>query len=223
MHPVVDCLQYANTEGILLHVVMWCNVRQTTGQCSSKDLEALPFWHTTSNQNLNVENALCLQCILPTHPVAMNLHAFQILSTRLPRLCYLPLSQTHTAISIPAPGAFGHCVACDSQADQDLVGQRHSAGSSAKICTPWLAGLHKSQREECAEMEEERVECAGWLCTLVCKSCSSTTNKRASNHKICTKCQSSWPPERLCWSKWGGDVIYLTFDWVNLSNLYISF
>ena len=32
-----------------------------------------------------------------------------------------------------------------------------------------------------AEFEEERVECAGWLCTLGCKSGCSTTRKRASN------------------------------------------
>ena len=30
-------------------------------------------------------------------------------------------------------------------------------------------------------MEEARVECAGWLCTLECKSGCSTTRKRASN------------------------------------------
>ena len=34
-------------------------------------------------------------------------------------------------------GVFGHCIALDQQ--------RHSAGSSAKICTPWLAFL-KSQK-----------------------------------------------------------------------------
>ena len=38
-----------------------------------------------------------------------------------------------------------------------------------------------------------------------------------------TKCQSSQPPEWLYWYKWGGDVIYLTFHWLNLSNLYINF
>ena len=36
-------------------------------------------------------------------------------------------------------GVFGHCIALDSQADQNLDQQRHSAGSSAKIYAQWLA------------------------------------------------------------------------------------
>ena len=36
-------------------------------------------------------------------------------------------------------------------------------------------------RRSAAELEEARVEFAGWLCTLGCKSSCSTTRKRASN------------------------------------------
>ena len=51
------------------------------------------------------------------------------------RLFCLPLPQTPTVIPIPlAHEVFGHCIALDSQADQDLDQQGHSTGSSAKIC-----------------------------------------------------------------------------------------
>ena len=68
----------------------------------------------------------------------------------------------------------------DSQPDQDLDQQRHIAGSSVKICTPWFA-FSRVKGRTAAELEEARVECAGCLCTLGCKSGCSTTRKRVSN------------------------------------------
>ena len=78
------------------------------------------------------------------------------LPSLLPRLYHLPLSQTPTVVPIPgyllfAHGVFGHCIALDSQPDQDLDQQRHSAGSSAKILCS-MVGLLKSQREECSRI-----------------------------------------------------------------------
>ena len=73
-----------------------------------------------------------------------------------------------------AHGLFQHCITLDSQADQDLDQQRHSAGSSAKI------GLLKCQRRRAAQLEEARVECAGWLCTLGCESGCSIVRKEES-------------------------------------------
>ena len=100
--------------------------------------------------------------------------------------CHLTLSQTPTVVPIPGNlllfiiRVFGHCIALDSQADQDLDQQRQSAGSSAKICAPLLA-FSRVKGRSAAELEEARVECAGCLCTLGCKSGCSTTRKRASN------------------------------------------
>ena len=116
--------------------------------------------------------AFCLQCTLPTQPVAKT----QFLDGLVPTLCRLPLPQTPTVVLIPAwqpplaPGVFGQCTTLDSQADQDLDRQRQVLG--------WLL---KSQRRSAAELEEERVDFAGWLCTLGCKGGFSTTRKRSSN------------------------------------------
>ena len=49
-----------------------------------------------------------------------------------------------------------------------------------KICAPWLA-FSRVKVRSAAELEEGRVECAGWLCTLGCRSGCSTFRKRASN------------------------------------------
>ena len=45
-----------------------------------------------------------------------------------------------------------------------VIAQRHSAGSSAKVCVPWLA-FSRAKRRSAAELKEARVECAGWLYT----------------------------------------------------------
>ena len=103
--------------------------------------------------------SVCLQCTLPTQPVART----------------MPLHQT----VVPIPGNLFllmeyFCIALDSQADQNLDQQRHSAGSSAEICVLWLA-FSRANRRSAADLEKARVECAGWLCTLGCKSGCSTS------------------------------------------------
>ena len=108
------------------------------------------------------------------------------LPSLLPRLYHLPLSQTPTVVPIPgyllfAHGVFGHCIALDSQPGQDLDQQRHNAGSSAKICAPWLA-FSRVKGRSAAELEEAEVECAGCLCTLEYKSGCFTTIQEARNY-----------------------------------------
>ena len=65
----------------------------------------------------------------------------------------------------------------DSQADQVLDQQRHSAGSNAKICAPWLA----FSRAKGGVQQNWRRQELSVLCTLGCKSGCSTTRKRVSN------------------------------------------
>ena len=48
------------------------------------------------------------------------------------------------------------------------------------ICAPWLA-FSTAKGRSVAELDEARVECAGWLCTLGYKSGCSTSRKKASN------------------------------------------
>ena len=99
-----------------------------------------------------------------------------------------------------AHGVHGHCITLDSQPDQDLDQQRQSAGSSVKICASWLA-FSKVKGSSAAELEEARVVCAGCLCTLGCKSCCSTTRKRArTTRDTCTirHCKYEKLGKKLC-------------------------
>ena len=108
----------------------------------------LGFWCTQVIKPEKAWDLGCAFCLLPIQPVAKTM-PFATFSD-------LQLCQS-LVMSYIVHGVFGHCIALDSQADQDLL------PSSA------------------AELEEARVECAGWLCTLECKSGCSTTRKRASN------------------------------------------
>ena len=142
---------------------------ETVCHCMWCDIPCLfsPFLNTASNQNLTLEKAWepgCAFCLL--------------LTSLLPRLCRLPLRQTPTVV--PIPGSLLLLLECldtitlDSQADQDLDQQRHSAGSSAKICAPWLA-FSRAKGRSATELEEARIQCTGCLCTLGCKGGFSTT------------------------------------------------
>ena len=56
-----------------------------------------------------------------------------------------------------------------------------------------MVGLSQEPKgRSAAELEEARVECAGWLCTLGYKSCRSTTRKIASNSG------TAWDKPRHC-------------------------
>ena len=57
---------------------------------------------------------------------------------------------------------------------------RFRQSTRSRICAPWLA-FSRAKGRSAAELEEARIECAGRLCTLGCKSGFSTTRKRASN------------------------------------------
>ena len=118
---------------------------------------------------------LCiLFAVYTSNPACCQDPVFQFLNGLVPKAMPFATSSDSYSHSIPlAHGVFGHCIALDSQADQDLDQQRHSAGSSAKNCAPWLA-FSRAKGRSAAELEEERVECAGWLCTLGCKSGCST-------------------------------------------------
>ena len=67
------------------------------------------------------------------------------LPSLLPRLCCWPLPQTPTVVPIPVTSSYSWSIwtlyCLDSQPDQDLDQQRYSAGSSAKICAPWVCRM----------------------------------------------------------------------------------
>ena len=128
-------------------------------------MEALSRGYDTVVNEWTVWGSVCLQCSLPIQPVART----------------MPFATSSDSYSRSNPRSIWTLYHLRQPSTSKLGPTKTVLALVQRCMLHGWPSQEPNYRRSAAELEEARVECAGWLCTLGCKSGCSTTRKRASN------------------------------------------